>query len=94
MHLAYYSTKTLTPVRIGIHFLHSLLKNVRMSHEQRAVATAMGETYKEETLETWRAMVEAWQVDHSNPDPYAEPEACEFFYFIYANKTLTGLSSA
>lgn len=67
----------LTSYYAGIHFLRSLPYAIRMSKEQRSVATAMGETYTDETLETWRAMVNAWQLDHSKPDPYAEPEACK-----------------
>jgi hypothetical protein len=41
------------------------------------IAQAHTDAAPPEKVAEWRAMVEAWDCDHSQPDPYAETEISE-----------------
>ncbi|EIN05219.1 hypothetical protein PUNSTDRAFT_75000 [Punctularia strigosozonata HHB-11173 SS5] len=62
-------------VNLGNHFAHHLPDAVKMRNAYRDISDRFSATFPEQVVATWKAMVEAWQQDHSNPDPFHEPES-------------------
>jgi hypothetical protein len=55
------------------------LKNaILWAKVQRDAVTKLESAYPKEVIDGWKAMVAAWNRDHTQPDPYKEPEHREF----------------
>jgi DNA-binding transcriptional regulator YiaG len=48
-----------------------------MKKRQEEVFSQLSATFPAEVLQTWRAMVEAWEKNPKAPNPYAEPRSSE-----------------
>ncbi|EIN08641.1 hypothetical protein PUNSTDRAFT_68926, partial [Punctularia strigosozonata HHB-11173 SS5] len=61
-------------VNLGHHFATHLPEAVQLRDAYQELADDFSATFPSEVVAKWRAMVVAWQRDHSQPDPFAEPE--------------------
>jgi hypothetical protein len=58
----------------GQHFALHLPQAIHLRDAYQDIAAKFSATFPEEVVKSWHAMVEAWQRDHSELDPFAEPE--------------------
>ncbi|EIN12129.1 hypothetical protein PUNSTDRAFT_61430, partial [Punctularia strigosozonata HHB-11173 SS5] len=61
-------------VNLGHHFTTHLPDAVQLRDAYQEIANNFTATFPSEIVAKWRSMVVAWQNDHSQPDPFAEPE--------------------
>lgn len=69
----------------GQHFPKALQRALQWSKDQRAIANALTEMYDSKTIDKWAEVVAAWHRDHTQVDPYAEPEPCKPHTFATTN---------
>jgi hypothetical protein len=52
----------------------SYIKAVLFADVQKQAVQRLESGYPRSTINQWSAMVDEWDLDHSKPDPYLEPE--------------------
>jgi hypothetical protein len=62
--------------------LRWLERAVKWSKIQRESVDDLEKGIAPEKIREWRDMVSIWEVDHSAPDPYEEPEEGGIFLFV------------
>jgi hypothetical protein len=62
----------------GRHFALHLPQAIRLRDAYQDIAAKFSATFPEEVVKSWHAMVKAWQRDHSELSPFAEPEEGTF----------------
>ncbi|EIN06945.1 hypothetical protein PUNSTDRAFT_33123, partial [Punctularia strigosozonata HHB-11173 SS5] len=71
-------------VALGPLLLRSLTTALRLQSKHRRVFTEFTATFPEDLVGKWEAMVQEWEVDHSKPDPFIEPEESTTFAAVRA----------
>jgi hypothetical protein len=62
------------PVHLGRLLENNLRKSLAWKKSQRQVAALMSGAFSATTVDGWRKMREAFDLDQTNPDPYEEVE--------------------
>ena len=66
---------------IGSLFHRNLKKAVQMHTKQSSVFVEFTSTFPPAVVQKWDNMVQAWVLDQSKPDPYAEPIVGKYFHW-------------
>ena len=78
---------------VGPLFLKRFKDAWNMRNKHREMFRQLSSTFPEDTIQRWTAMVDAWKVDHGQPNPYEEPQ-CGMFIVVYIDVlTIVILSS-
>jgi hypothetical protein len=66
----------------------NLVKAAGAASKQRKVAEDFTATFPDETVETWKEMVDKWQKEPSSPNPYVSNERGMFFFEVIRSHVL------
>lgn len=53
-----------------------------MRDKHRNIFRQFSATFREDTVQKWQKMVKEWNDDHSQPNPYAEPQCGMFCHSV------------
>ena len=76
---------SITNITTGPHLRKSLEKAWKWSKAQREVATSLDATVSARTVLRWAKMVIEYKSDRTKPNPFEEPEICEYFCLSLVN---------
>lgn len=80
--LIFFFLLAITDIALAGEYFHKCLqKSIVMRERHRTQASKYSATFPASTITEWKAAVKAWEDDYTKPDPYAEPEYSECWFF-------------